>query len=83
MEEELSVEVLSFYLFCRHLIEDDRAKPPSRHQPNRETTLMVNHPMPTQKAIDIINRIYGPPGHTHLEELKLDVVSLRSIALYA
>jgi hypothetical protein len=77
MEEELSVEVLSFYLFCRALIEEDRAKTPPNRTSNRETTtFMVNHPMATQKAVDIINRIYGPANQASLDKLKLDVVSL-------
>ncbi len=73
----LIAQVLSFYLFCRHVLEEEEARAPSpkdgragggtkpaaaRIGEAGKSAFLVNHSVPTQKAVDLVQRIYGPPG---------------------
>jgi hypothetical protein len=40
------------------------------------SSFLVNHSVPTQKAVDLVNRIYGPPGLTSSDQAKLEIVEL-------
>jgi hypothetical protein len=73
----LIAQVLSFYLFCRYVLEEEEARAPSpkdgragggtkpaaaRIGEAGMSAFLVNHSVPTQKAVDLVQRIYGPPG---------------------
>ena len=73
----LIAQVLSFYLCCRHVLEEEEARAPSpkdgragggtkpaaaRIGEAGMSAFLVNHSVPTQKAVDLVQRIYGPPG---------------------
>ncbi len=73
----LITQVLSFYLFCRHVLEEEEARAPSPKDSRAGggtkpaaarigeagmSAFLVNHSVPTQKAVDLVQRIYGPPG---------------------
>ena len=72
----LIAQVLSFYLFCRYVLEEEEARAPSPKDGRAGGTkpaaarigeagmsaFLVNHSVPTQKAVDLVQRSYGPPG---------------------
>ena len=72
----LIAQVLSFYLCCRHVLEEEaRAPSPKDGRAGGGTkpaaarigeagmsAFLVNHSVPTQKAVDLVQRSYGPPG---------------------
>ncbi len=70
-------QILSFYLFCRYVLEEEagaRSKPKgwsagggtkpaaARIGEAGMSAFLVNHSVPTQKAVALVQRIYGPPG---------------------